>query len=624
MPLSNAPGPSGFRPDPFVASTDPQASLVNLGPVKTPNFEEFAIPVRALSGEGDALAAQGRREQAAQKYRAAAALCATSAESFAANLRDVFLLKQREFLDKARAMLGDTAVKPTPASPAQRASSMPAPPPQSRKGPPLTSVGGLTDAFSPSVKTPTTTFPYESEDYHACIKYAAKLVNTAEGLKDKDKETSRAAAMFTEASELLEWWGVKRFNSIGDEARQALRLNAQKYAAEAQRLHAGGVAGAAAAANTANGAANTDLAAIEQRVRECIVNDPPDAQVKWADVIGCEDAKNALLATLIDPYVVQQTKKRDKCTGVLLYGPSGTGKTMLVKAVVNLVQELRAEEPDPDADADADADADKASEALTTQQKNGITLITVSMADVNSKWVGEGEKFVRALFSVARKESPAVIFLDEVDALFGERTAEQNQASHAVLNEFLIQADGLNTGDSDVTLLAATNTPWLLDDAIRRRLSSQVEVPSPDPQTRAVILKQKLKKRSYPCVATDAEIEALAKSPLMNNFSGANLKTVVEDAERKGPVRRRHEAKFFVEREGVLWPCEEGTPGCKAGNYLELLYGHKKGRKPGKISFGEPPITLDDLREACTAVPSAERQIAMFAAYRKKLEAARQ
>lgn len=626
MPLGSAPGP-GYRPDPSAASTDPQSNLVNLGPGKPLDMNDYAVPIRTMSREGDAFLQHGKYEQAAQKYNKASSLCVSAANAFAhvPDLHAAFLQRQSQLLAQAKAALNPRSALPPKAAPPERAASAPVPPPPtpSPAKQPLTSAGGLTEVFSPSVKTPSSAFAYETADYSKCVQYVAELARHAESIKEK--EPQRAITLFTEAGELLEWWGVKRFNALGAEARSTMRQEGQKFATEAQRLRTG--TGPAVAANIANGAGNTDLDEIERRARDCIVNDPPDKAVTWESVIGCDAAKNALLARLIDPYVLAQSDKEQKGTGVLLYGPSGTGKTMLVKAVVNLVQELRSEDPVA-ADADEAKGAEEAKPAKeaasATVKKNGITLIIASMADVNSKWVGEGEKFVRSLFDVARKESPSVIFIDEVDALFAQRTGDQNQAGRAVLNEFLIQSNDLNKNGSDVTLLAATNVPWLLDDAIRRRLSSQVEVPTPDPKTRAIILQQKLKKLDYPCSATDAEIEELAMSNAMSNFSGSNLETVATQAKACGPDRRRHEARFFVERDGLLWPCEESTPGSKPGNYLQLLRDHRREHSQTKIAFGRPSITLEDLKNACRGVPTADNQIALFAAYRKKVEAARQ
>lgn len=126
------------------------------------------------------------------------------------------------------------------------------------------------------------------------------------------------------------------------------------------------------------------------------------------------------------------------CRGILLFGPPGTGKTMLAKAIAN--------------------DA-------------GASFINVSMSTITSKWFGEDEKNVRALFSLAAKVSPTIIFVDEVDSMLGQRARYgEHEAMRKIKNEFMSHWDGLlsKTGEK-ILVLAATNRPFDLDEAIIRR-----------------------------------------------------------------------------------------------------------------------------------------------------------
>lgn len=126
------------------------------------------------------------------------------------------------------------------------------------------------------------------------------------------------------------------------------------------------------------------------------------------------------------------------CRGILLFGPPGTGKTMMAKAIA---------------------------------MEAGASFINVSMSTITSKWFGEDEKNVRALFTLAAKVSPTIIFVDEVDSMLGQRSrAGEHEAMRKIKNEFMTHWDGLLTKPGErILVLAATNRPFDLDEAIIRR-----------------------------------------------------------------------------------------------------------------------------------------------------------
>jgi len=177
--------------------------------------------------------------------------------------------------------------------------------------------------------------------------------------------------------------------------------------------------------------------------------------------------------------------------GVLLFGPPGTGKTMLAKAV--------------------------ATEA-------GANFMNVSLSSVASKWFGEGEKFVKAVFSLARKIAPSVIFIDEVDSMLGKRGEKrsEHEATRKMKNEFMSSWDGLRTKDSErVLVLAATNRPFDLDDAVLRRMPRRLLVDLPDSTNRAKILRVITRDEE---LGPDVDLDEL--STLLHGYSGSDLRNL--------------------------------------------------------------------------------------------------
>ena len=162
-----------------------------------------------------------------------------------------------------------------------------------------------------------------------------------------------------------------------------------------------------------------------------IVTEKPN--IHWDDVAGLESAKEALKEAIILPIKFPQLFQgsRKPWSGILLYGPPGTGKSFLAKACAT------------------ECDS---------------TFYSVSSSDLVSKWQGESEKLVKTLFESARESKPSMIFINEVDSLCGE-----NESSRRIKTEFLVQMDGCGNSQEGVLVMGATNTPWELDDAFRRR-----------------------------------------------------------------------------------------------------------------------------------------------------------
>lgn len=284
----------------------------------------------------------------------------------------------------------------------------------------------------------------------------------------------------------------------------------------------------------------------------------------------------------------------DKIPGLLLYGPPGTGKTLLAKAVA---------------------------------KESGATMLEVSAADLNDMYVGEGEKNVQALFTLARKLSPCIIFLDEADAMFSARSAAGRRVSHReLLNQFLKEWDGMSNDSGSAFLMVATNRPMDFDDAILRRLPRRLLVDLPTESDRQEILKIHLKSEK---LAEDVDLAALAKqtpfysgSDLKNLCVAAALNAVRQEtsslAKRKDPeeVEKTHphlsveekidmKARILLEQEApypavrtivgehfkkaleeITASVSEDMNSLKEIKKFDDVYGDKKGRKRKQPKWG--------------------------------------
>ena len=230
--------------------------------------------------------------------------------------------------------------------------------------------------------------------------------------------------------------------------------------------------------------------------RVASVVDPAEEQVTFADVSGLEDAKRAIHRTIILPFQrpdLYEQYGRRAGGGVMLYGPPGCGKTLLARA---------------------------------TAGECGLPFLNVRIEDVLDPHFGVSERLLHDAFGEARERAPCVLFLDELDAFAYSRRKQQGSAGRALVDQLLQELDSIGSDNRGLLVLAATNAPWDVDDALKRpgRFDRVVFVPPPDPAARTRILELALAARPVGDVAPPRLADAAEL------FSGADLRAVVERA----------------------------------------------------------------------------------------------
>ncbi|CAF1701662.1 unnamed protein product [Brassica oleracea var. botrytis] len=303
------------------------------------------------------------------------------------------------------------------------------------------------------------------------------------------------------------------------------------------------------------GGEDAEQSKLRAGLNSAIVREKPN--VKWTDVAGLESAKQALQEAVILPVKYPQffTGKRRPWRAFLLYGPPGTGKSYLAKAVAT------------------EADS---------------TFFSVSSSDLVSKWMGESEKLVSNLFEMARESSPSIIFVDEIDSLCGQRgEGNESEASRRIKTELLVQMQGVGHSDDKVLVLAATNTPYALDQAIRRRFDKRIYIPLPEAKARQHMFKVHLGDTPHNLTESDFEYLGLKTE----GFSGSDVSVCVKDVLFE-PVRKTQDAMFFFKsRDGTWIPCGPRQPGAIQTTMQDLA---AKGLAEKIIP---PPITRTDFEK---------------------------
>lgn len=292
---------------------------------------------------------------------------------------------------------------------------------------------------------------------------------------------------------------------------------------------------------------------------------PEDIPVGFDDIGGLDDIIEELKESVIYPLTMPHLYSHSSSllsapSGVLLYGPPGCGKTMLAKALAH---------------------------------ESGACFINLHISTLTEKWYGDSNKLVRAVFSLARKLQPTIVFIDEIDAVLGQRRSGEHEASGMVKAEFMTLWDGLTSANESglparILILGATNRIQDIDEAILRRMPKKFPVSLPSRPQRAKILGLLLKDTKVD--EDNFDIEYLTR--VMAGMSGSDIKEACRDAAMV-PVREfiKEQRQRGVSMEGVRAESVRGIRtedffGRKGGGQIimENHTRHSSKRVPKKVS----------------------------------------
>ncbi len=275
----------------------------------------------------------------------------------------------------------------------------------------------------------------------------------------------------------------------------------------------------------------------DKLIDSLIVSQKPDTD--WNHIGGLEELKQEIKEAIVLPFVRGKPMYVKAPRTILLYGPPGTGKTLLAKASCNTLN---------------------------------ATFFEARISSLLSKYFGESNKLINALFAKAKKMQPSLIFMDELDSIAVSRDSNVDESTRRVLGQLLTEIEGFNTNQQDtILIMGATNKPWDLDDAIVSRFQKKIYVPLPDLVARKIILQIHLEG------ADISRIDLSRLAERTEGFSGRDISNLCQEA--------------------IIKMVRETNPNLENLTVRELE----------SYSLGHRPLTEEDFEEAFSKIkPSAQ------------------